>query len=196
MWNHCPATSTNTPRPETDGVFYCLKLRSGYDHASMAKHRVRRLPGVEAAYIAGLVDGEGTIALTRKYRHQNRQLTLSISSTEPAMLRYVLRTIGAGRITTKRTYRSNHSPSYTYAVSNRQALDVIGQVFPYLRSYKLKRAKLVLNEYIQLTPRNGKYSPEMARARERFICRFLATRAHPAHKPAQKRIPKAQQARK
>lgn len=151
----------------------------------MAKHRVKRLPGIEAAYIAGLVDGEGTIALTRKYRLQNRLLTLSISSTEPAMLKFVFRTIGAGRITSKRTYQPNHSPSYTYAVSNRQALDVIGQIFPYLRSYKLKRAKLVLNEYIRLTPRNGKYSPEMARARERFICRFLATRAHSVQEPAQ-----------
>lgn len=152
----------------------------------MAKHRVKRLPGVEAAYIAGLVDGEGTIALTRKYRHQNRQLTLSISSTEPAMLKFVFRTIGAGRITSKRTYQPNHSPSYTYAISNRQALDVIKQICPYLHSYKLKRAKLVLSDYVRLTPRNGKYSLELTRARDQFVRKFLETRAHPASAPTRK----------
>jgi hypothetical protein len=35
-----------------------------------------------AAYIAGLIDGEGTVTLTRKHANENRQLAISISSTE------------------------------------------------------------------------------------------------------------------
>ena len=84
--------------------------------------------------------------------------SVSISSTEPSLLKYVLKIIGAGRITNKRTYQANHTPSVTYAVSNRQALAVLEQVRPYLKTYKAKRAQLILRSYIRLTPRNGKYT--------------------------------------
>ena len=35
-----------------------------------------------AAYIAGLIDGEGTITLTRLHAHENRRLVVSIANTE------------------------------------------------------------------------------------------------------------------
>src|SRR3989344_9559047 len=140
----------------------------------MAKYKkVRRLSLEEAAYIAGLIDGEGTIALTRKHRGEHRQLMVSISSTEKPLLKYVKKTIGAGRITNKCTYQTNHTPSVTYAISNRQALDVLEQVSPYLKTYKAKRAQLILRNYIRLTPRNGKYTMTLLKEREIFIERFL-----------------------
>ena len=56
----------------------------------MAKYRkVKKLTPEEAAYLAGLIDGEGTIALTRKHRGEHRQLMVSISSTEQPLLKYV-----------------------------------------------------------------------------------------------------------
>ncbi len=36
----------------------------------------------EAAYIAGLIDGDGTVTLTRKHRNENRQLAVTISNTD------------------------------------------------------------------------------------------------------------------
>ena len=140
----------------------------------MAKYRtVKILSPEEAAYIAGLIDGEGTISLTRKHRGEHRQLMVSISSTEPPMLKYVLKVIGAGRITNKCTYRYNHAPSVTYAISNRQALAVLEQVVAYLKTYKAKRAQLILRSYIRLTPRNGKYTQALLKERNIFIEKFL-----------------------
>lgn len=72
------------------------------------------LSPTEAAYLAGLIDGEGTIALTRRHRGSERQLVVTISNTERPLLEYVLKTAGAGRITTKRTYKANHSPGFTF----------------------------------------------------------------------------------
>src|SRR6266700_2445268 len=43
----------------------------------------------DAAYIAGLIDGEGTITLTREHRGENRRLVVSISSTERVLLDFV-----------------------------------------------------------------------------------------------------------
>lgn len=141
----------------------------------MTKYRkVKKLSPEEAAYLAGLIDGEGTIALTRKHRGEHRQLMVSISSTEQPLLKYVKKVIGAGRITNKCTYQSNHTPSVTYAISNRQALDVLVQVSTYLKTYKAKRAQLVLRRYIQLTPRNGKYTKAILKKRDTFIEKFLS----------------------
>jgi len=66
----------------------------------------------EAAYVAGLIDGEGTISLTRKHAGENRQLAVSIANTELAILEYALRVIGVGKITRKRTSQAHHAPGF------------------------------------------------------------------------------------
>ncbi|MFL6646640.1 MAG: LAGLIDADG family homing endonuclease [Sulfurifustaceae bacterium] len=140
----------------------------------MAAYRqTRTLTPQDAAYIAGIIDGEGTISLSRRHRNDNRQLVVSIASTERELLEYILQTVGAGRITKKRTASANHSPSATYVVDNRQAHSLLQQVAPYLRTYKAKRAELVLQNYLRLTPRNGKYSPTQQREREAFVTSFF-----------------------
>lgn len=35
-----------------------------------------------AAYIAGLIDGEGTLTLSRRHRNENRHLVVSVSNTD------------------------------------------------------------------------------------------------------------------
>ena len=88
---------------------------------------VRKLDPCDAAYIAGLVDGEGTVTLTAQHRGENRRVVLSISNTELPLLEFVRRVAGAGRITTKRTYSERHTPSFTYQISSRQALSLLAQ---------------------------------------------------------------------
>lgn len=135
--------------------------------------KTSKLSIADAAYIASLVDGEGTIALTRRHKNENRQLEISISNTEMELLKYLLKTIGAGRITQKKTYSDKHTASATYLISNRQALSLLKQISPFLRTYKQRRADLVLQDSLRLTPRNGKYSPETHQKRARFIETFL-----------------------
>ena len=62
---------------------------------------LKRLSETEAAYLAGIIDGEGTVTLTRTHRGENRRPVVSISSTELPLLLYVRSVIGAGRITGK-----------------------------------------------------------------------------------------------
>lgn len=116
-----------------------------------------------AAYIAGLIDGEGTITLPRKHRNENRQLAVSISNTEKSLLNFVLETIGAGKITGKRTTRPHHTLIFTYALYNRQALNLLKQIQPYLRTYKSERSALMLRDYLNLTQRIGKYTENQLR---------------------------------
>jgi len=137
---------------------------------------VNALGATDAAYIAGLVDGEGTVTLSRLHRNENRRLVVCISNNDLTMLQHVKDRIGAGRITSKRVYSPRHAPSFNYQINNRQALGVLRQIVVYLRSYKADRARLALRDYLRLTPRNGRYTEEIASARRRFEAALLAIR--------------------
>ncbi|HXY97827.1 MAG TPA: LAGLIDADG family homing endonuclease [Steroidobacteraceae bacterium] len=134
---------------------------------------LNRLSDTEAAYVAGIIDGEGTVTLTRTHRGENRRPVVSISSTELPLLAYVRGVVGAGRINSKARARMHHSPSFTYCISSRQALLLLEQVSPYLKTYKAGRASLLLEHYVRLTPRNGRYTREQRAARAGFEARFF-----------------------
>jgi len=72
----------------------------------------------------------------------------------------------------------HHSPGYTYCVANRRAPAVLTQIQPYLRSYKSLRSRLVLENYLKLTPRNGKYPAVVLEARRAFEHLFSAISIH------------------
>lgn len=89
----------------------------------MAEYRTtRRLKPQVTAYVAGLIDGEGTVTDSRRHANQQRQLVVSVANTELPIPRYLLEHIGTGKITNKRTVSALHTPSFCYSVSNRQAL--------------------------------------------------------------------------
>lgn len=143
----------------------------------MARYRTARtLDQATAAYLAGLVDGEGTVTLTRVHRSENRRLVVSISNNERCILEFVLNVVGVGKVTSKKTYSAHHAQSFTYQISSRQALDLLRQIQPFMKSYKAQRAVIVLNDYVRLTPRNGHYTEEARRARLEFENHLLGTR--------------------
>jgi len=136
--------------------------------------KLRRLNSVEAAYIAGLIDGEGTIALSHRTKNEYRRLEVAISNTDFKLLRQVKSSVGAGQIARKRPRNKRHAMGYTYRICNRQAFNLLIQISSYLKTYKRKRAELVLKNYIKLTPRNGKYSPRLLEQRKKFIKAFFS----------------------
>ena len=146
----------------------------------MIYRKVQQLDLVHAGYIAGLIDGEGTVTLCRRNRNKSRGLVVSISNTERAILEYVRNLIGAGKITNKRVTSTRHTPSYAFNIANRQALELLAQITPFLQSHKSGRAALILQDYIRLTPRNGRYTSEQVQDRENFIKRFFSIRSSEA----------------
>lgn len=142
----------------------------------MSYRKTNKLSLADAGYLAGLLDGEGTITLSRRNRNKYRTLVVTVSNTELSILQYVQVTTGVGKITNKRIVKSTHTPSFTYQVANRQALDILGQIAEHLRSHKAVRAQLVPKDYLSLTPRNGRYSTEQLAKRELFIERFFEIR--------------------
>jgi hypothetical protein len=118
--------------------------------------KLKPLSKSDKAYIAGLIDGEGTITLTRIHRNEHRQLCISISST------------GIGKVTNKRKSKPHHAQSFCYSVYNRQALGLLKEICADLKSYKRKRADLILETYLEVTPRNGKYNLDILKKKREF----------------------------
>lgn len=131
----------------------------------------------EAAYLAGLIDGEGTVTLSRREKGAQRSIVITIANTERCLLEFPLTAIGAGGISSKLTYKEGHTPSFVYQISGRQALAVLEQIAPFMHSYKKERALLALYDYIRLTPRNGRYVTGQLEEREVFIGKFFAMKA-------------------
>jgi hypothetical protein len=153
----------------------------------MHSYRVtRKLEPAVAAYIAGLIDGEGTVTLTRNHAGENRRLVVSVANTELQLLEFLSDQIGAGKITKKRTVSDRHTPSYCYAISSQQALMLLQQVSPYMISYKRRRAQLALDSYESLTPRNGKYTLDCRNRRSAFEAAFLSVTSKTPEKVAAK----------
>jgi hypothetical protein len=137
---------------------------------------LRTLSAVEAAYVAGVIDGEGTVTLVRMHRRENRRPIVSISNTERPLLEHIQDVVGAGRITNKRTSAADHTPSFAYVLSSRRAISLLAQVAPYLRTYKAQRARMLVEGYLAVTPRNGRYDAVLLAAREAFERQFFAIR--------------------
>jgi hypothetical protein len=74
----------------------------------------------------------------------------------------------------KRSAKPHHAASFNYNIAGRQALELLAQLLPYLRSYKRDRAALLLEQYVRLTPRNGRYTAEAARDRSAMEAAVLA----------------------
>jgi hypothetical protein len=139
--------------------------------------RTNQLNPDTAAYIAGLIDGEGTIKLSRLHANENRRLVVSIANTEIQLLNFVIHQVGAGKITRKRSACERHTASFCYAITSRQALELLEQVSPWLQSYKRRRADLALAHYLSLTPRNGRYTAELLARRREFEQELLSLSA-------------------
>lgn len=125
----------------------------------------------EKGYIAGIIDGEGSICLTKqgKWRHP----TIQISSTTKEMLEYVQSIIG-GTISLKNERNTSHKQAYAYKIDYQRAIEVLEEIVNLLHEPKKKaRALFIIQNYNNVTSRNGRYSAEKEQAKIAFEEKFF-----------------------
>ncbi|MBU7595094.1 hypothetical protein FVO58_21775 [Metabacillus halosaccharovorans] len=116
----------------------------------------------EVAYLAGIIDGEGSITLTRIHKNEHRRPCITIASTDIELLNYI-KSLTGGIISNKKNYNpEKHKDSFTLNIKKKEkVIDILVQVLPYLRvPTKRKRALWVIEHYDKVTIRNGKYSKD------------------------------------
>lgn len=128
----------------------------------------------ELAYAAGLFDGEGSISLVRHRDNRTHSPQVSIASTDHEVVYWFQKRFG-GSIVTKQPRMSNHSVSYDWRLTDRRALAFLELLRPYLViERKIRRIDLLLNDYVACTPRNGRYTDEMAERKQALIETFFS----------------------
>lgn len=135
------------------------------------------MENIVRAYTAGVIDGEGTITLSRLPNREFRYPCVSVSSTTKEILDFLKEAYG-GSISRHKTYQEHHKQAWSWKVINRNAinllLDIQDMLLDPIKSY---RAKLITTQYIALTPRNGRYTPEQRLAKLMYEQEFF----HPSN---------------
>lgn len=102
---------------------------------------------LEIGYLAGIIDGEGTITLTKD--KEFRFPTIAVASCTLGILEEIKRICDGGVITSKKTYKVNHSPSWRGKLN-----DGVQSRFwkKLLLISKNLRKRLVLNLFLEIIP--------------------------------------------
>ncbi len=123
----------------------------------------------QKAYLAGIIDGEGTVTLTRCHKNQTPSPQLSVSNTDLELLEYIQNLVGCGQIQAKKKSEPHHRQSWHWQThSVRDNLYILEQIYPFLRVKKLQ-AGLILRHYRDVTSRNGRYTSELLEKKRRLV---------------------------
>lgn len=92
---------------------------------------------IEAAYIAGLFDGEGSVSVVQYRATKNdgkyRRAQLRITNTHRGVLEYVAGVTGVGGVhLTHKPRNANWKPCFQYIVHGRPVLRLLSALMPYL----------------------------------------------------------------
>lgn len=125
-------------------------------------------------YVAGVIDGEGTITLSRTSGTSKwRTPIVSVSSTTIEILNGLVATFG-GTICKHKVYKKHHQPSFSWRLTGRKAVAICEQLqHCLLVPAKRHRAKLIAKQYLTCTPRNGKYTAAQTRKKQQFENAFF-----------------------
>jgi hypothetical protein len=120
---------------------------------------INPLTAPQAAYIAGILDGEGCIMISRKNDTTgvvggiSYRPFVSVSNTDFVLLEWLKVTTGLGSVTSMRSKRPRERPSWRWDLWSQQAAQVIRAVCPYL-VIKADQAALLLEFVDEFTRRN------------------------------------------
>ncbi len=125
-------------------------------------------------YIAGFFDADGCVTLTKDHKSKHRSPQVSFVNNERAILETIREYFGYGTICKKPARKENHNSSYDLQYTHRRAMQVLEAIYPFmLHSRKRHRTKLILEEYLSVTDRQGNYTGKMLIAKRDFEERFF-----------------------
>ncbi len=114
---------------------------------------------VEKAYLAGIVDGEGTVTLTKFHKNETPTPNVSVANNNLELLKWIKIRLG-GSIISKRNRKPHHNASYAWSIKQDRAIRLLNEIKQYL-IIKKPQADLITQRYKLVTHRAGKYTPEM-----------------------------------
>ena len=126
-------------------------------------------------YTAALIDGEGSVLLQRSAPNEHRRPAVTIPSTTYVFMTFLKTTFG-GNVSSKKASTPQASLSWNWSVRGNAALLFLKTVIKFMKEpEKVRRARLLLDRYKDVTSRNGQYSKQRFLEKERFEREFFST---------------------
>jgi hypothetical protein len=117
------------------------------------------LKEAKKAYLAGIIDGEGTVTLTKHHRNETPSPSVSVANNNLELLEWIKGLVG-GTIISKKKRKVHHHDSYAWTIRSDKAIKLLKDIKRYL-IVKKPQADLIIKKYKSVTHRSGKYTPEM-----------------------------------
>jgi hypothetical protein len=126
------------------------------------------------SYVAGIIDGEGTITLSKPHSTDKYRVpVISVSSTTYELVEFLKSEYG-GTISKQKVYKAHHKQSWSWSLQYDKALQLMMDIQNILLvPQKIARVKLLLTKYKNLTRRNGKYTEAERLAKLQFEADFF-----------------------
>jgi len=124
---------------------------------------MNELTVAQKAYLAGLIDGEGSVQIVRATTSYNRksrriyhQLRVLVFNNNYDMISWIKNAVGYGNIRTRKRQSPRHQKGYIYVATALKALEIVRAVYPYLIAKK-KQADVafLFGETIRKKSNNG-----------------------------------------
>lgn len=130
--------------PALGGRGFCYRIPT--DTENLPKN-MKNLPDQTLAYIAGLVDGEGTVTVSRRHKDPARtrewRAKTEVTNTNIEILQWLMDETGIGSVHVSRPTHPNHKPKGRWMLHGTGAAEFLGAILPWLR-IKKPHAELVL----------------------------------------------------
>jgi hypothetical protein len=128
------------------------------------------LDEVEKAYLAGIVDGEGTVTLMKHHKNETPTPYVSVANNNLGLLQWIKNRTG-GTICTKKKRLPHHNDSYAWSARQDRAIRLLNDIKSYL-IIKKPQADLITEQYKSVTHRSGKYTPEMLNEKMKLVAKI------------------------
>lgn len=128
----------------------------------------------ELAWTAGMIDADGCITLNKAGQGRRRKPMIAIDNTDHEIIDELSRLYG-GSVVKKKKYRDHHRQAWCWRLyGSAQIRTLLVDVYPYMRNaMKRERARILIEEWPALTPRNGIYTVGMLAAKKELEERFM-----------------------
>jgi hypothetical protein len=140
--------------PSQSHVACCSKRCMGINAQINAVAKVRQMSDEEAAWFAGLFDGEGSVIITQRRRPGGGYVRITISNTCLPLLERAHELAGVGPIHAKPPPLMHHLDAWEWRLGGASALEILRQIRPWLIS-RAERADAVLAG--ELFPRQARW---------------------------------------
>ena len=135
---------------------------------------MKRITEIDKAYIAGFVDGEGSVgyynaARTYKHRPGYFHASINVCNTDPRVIFWLQEVTGIGSSRVTRFKDGNRRTAYQWQLANKQdVVDFLSTIRPYLRVKGEQVDVLLVHlaleaEYVK---KHGSVTPEIVKSRQ------------------------------